>query len=156
MNPTLSIIVITKNEERDLPRCLRSVWFADEIIVVDSGSSDRTVDIASEYTDKVFSYTDWQGFGTQKNRALSHATGDWVLSLDADEWLTAELCQEIRSVISHPDQSIYEFPRLSSFCGSVIRHGGWYPDYVARLFKRGSTSFSDDLVHERLLYHPDE
>jgi glycosyltransferase involved in cell wall biosynthesis len=150
--PTLSVIVITKNEEHDLPRCLRSVWFADEIVVLDSGSTDRTVEIAREFTDKVFVSEDWPGFGQQKNRALSYATQDWVLSLDADEWVTADLAKEIRAAISNGDLDVYQIPRLSSFCGKVIRHSGWYPDYVTRLFKRTSAGFSEDLVHERVVH----
>jgi len=150
--PTLSVVIITKNEERDLPRCLRSVWFADEIVVLDSGSTDRTVEIAREFTDKVFVSADWPGFGPQKNRALTHATGDWVLSLDADEWVPAELAEEIQSVIKNGAQSVYKIPRLSTFCGKIIRYSGWYPDYVARLFRRSCAQFSNDLVHERIVY----
>lgn len=150
--PTLSVVVITKNEESDLPRCLRSVWFADEIVVLDSGSTDRTVEIAREFTDKVFVSDDWPGFGPQKNRALSHATGDWVLSLDADEWVTAELAEEIQVVLQKSEKDVYKIPRLSSFCGEIIRHSGWYPDYVTRLFKRKAAKFSEDLVHERVVH----
>jgi len=150
--PTLSVVIITKNEERDLPRCLRSVWFAYEIVVLDSGSTDRTVEIAHEFTDKVFVSAAWPGFGPQKNRALSYATGDWVLSLDADEWLTGDLAGEIQSVIVNGTHSVYKIPRLSSFCGVVIRHSGWYPDYVTRLFRKSDAQFSDDLVHERVVH----
>jgi len=150
--PTLSVIIITKNEEQDLPRCLRSVWSADEIVVLDSGSTDRTVEIAREFTDKVFVSEVWPGFGPQKNRALAYATGDWVLSLDADEWVTAELAEEIQSGIKGGAHSVYEIPRLSSFCGVVIHHSGWYPDYATRLFRRSCAQFSNDLVHERVVY----
>jgi glycosyltransferase involved in cell wall biosynthesis len=149
--PTLSVVVITKNEESDLPRCLRSVWFADEIVVLDSGSTDRTVEIAREFTDKVFVSDDWPGFGPQKNRALSHATGDWVLSLDADEWVTPVLASEIEERISQNRMESYRIPRSSSLCGHIIRHSGWSPDYVLRLFKRGSATFSEDLVHEKVI-----
>ena len=150
--PTLSVVIITKNEERDLPRCLRSVWFADEIVVLDSGSMDRTLEIAREFTDKVFVNADWPGFGPQKNRALTYATGEWVLSLDADEWVTAELAEEIQSVIKGGAHSVYKIPRLSSFCGVVIRRSGWYPDYVTRLFRKSDAQFSKDLVHERVVH----
>ena len=94
---------------------------------------------------------DWPGFGPQKNRALALATGDWVLSIDADEWVSSELADEIRVRAGTGSATAYELPRQSSFCGRFIRHGGWWPDYVARLFRRGSARFSDDVVHERLI-----
>ena len=150
---TLSVILITKNEAERLPRCLESVReLADEIVVLDSGSTDATLEIARRYTDKVYSRPDWPGFGPQQNRVLDMAGGDWVLSLDADEWLTPELAAEVRAVLQAPAAAVYEIPRLSSFCGRPMRHSGWWPDYVARLFKRGSARFSDDLVHERLVF----
>jgi glycosyltransferase involved in cell wall biosynthesis len=152
MNPLISIIIITKNEEHDIRDCLASVTWADEVIVLDSGSTDKTLGIAKEYTKHVYSNTDWQGFGIQKNRALAYATGDWVLSLDADERISDELRAEIQHAISTENIAIYSMPRLSSYCGKFIRHSGWWPDYVARLFKRGSASFSNDLVHERLVF----
>jgi glycosyltransferase involved in cell wall biosynthesis len=149
----LSVILITKNEAARLPRCLESVrGLADEIVILDSGSTDATLEIARRHTDKVYSSPDWPGFGPQKNRALDHATGDWVLSLDADEWLTPELAAEIRQTLQAPTAAVYEIPRLSSFCGRPMRHSGWWPDHVARLFRRGAARFSDDLVHERLVF----
>jgi glycosyltransferase involved in cell wall biosynthesis len=148
---TLSVIVIAKNEEQRLPRCLGSAAFADEIIVLDGGSTDRTVEIAKSQGARVEVSNDWQGFGPQKNRALSMATKDWVLSLDADEEVPSELAAEIREKLHSPACDCYEVPRLSEFCGRFLRHSGWYPDYVARLFKRGTARFSDDLVHERLV-----
>jgi len=150
--PMLSVTIITKNEERDLPRCLRSLWFADEIIVLDSGSTDDTLKIAHQFTDKVFEYKDWRGFGVQKNRALSHVTNNWVLSLDADEWVTNDLAQEILTTIRNANYSVYKIPRLTSFCGTTIYYCGWYPDYVARLFRVDSAKFSNALVHERLIF----
>jgi glycosyltransferase involved in cell wall biosynthesis len=147
----LSVIVITKNEERRLARCLESVGFADEIVLLDGGSTDRTVEIGKAKGARVEISTTWSGFGPQKNRVLGLATGDWVLSLDADEEVTSESAAEIRETIQHPAVDCYEIPRLSEFCGRFMRHSGWYPDYVARLFKRGTAKFSDDLVHERLI-----
>lgn len=149
--PTLSVTIITRNEAENIRQCLESVAWADEIIVVDSGSVDKTVEICKEFTDQVFIDQDWQGFGIQKNRALDKATGDWILSLDADELITPELAAEIKQAITgtHP---VYEIPRLSTFCGREIRHSGWWPDYVARLFRKGHARFSDDPVHERLVY----
>jgi len=148
--PSLSVTIITKNEADNIRQCLESIAWADEIIVLDSGSDDDTVAICREFTDKVFE-TDWPGFGIQKNRALDHVSCDWVLSLDADEVVNAQLAAEIQQAIKG-DSTVYEMPRLSTFCGRKIRHGGWYPDYVARLFPRGEARFSDDLVHESLQF----
>ena len=148
----LSVILITKNEEANIKDCLESVSFANEIIVVDSQSSDQTVKIAQSFGAKVENTSDWPGFGPQKNRALNLATQDWVLSIDADERVTPELKNEILAVIDSSSSSdCYAIPRLSWYCGRFMKHSGWYPDYVERLFKRGSAKFSDHLVHERLL-----
>lgn len=149
----LSVVVITRNEQLNIESCLRSVEFADELVVVDNTSSDQTADLARQRGAKVAVTPDWPGFGPQKNRALDLATGDWVLSLDADERVTPELRQEILTVIARADAAdCYSIPRSSCFCGRFIRHSGWTPDYVDRLFKRGSARFSDDLVHERLVH----
>ncbi len=147
----LSVIVITQNEAHNIEACLRSVAFADQIVVVDSGSTDNTVDLAVAMGAQGHLRTDWSGFGVQKNRALALATSDWVLSIDADERVTPELQREIEEAIAAPTFDVYEFPRLSSYCGQAIRHSGWYPDLVKRLFRRGVATFSDDLVHERLI-----
>lgn len=152
MMPTLSAVIIVKNAAPYLQRCLESVRFADEIIVLDSGSDDGTPDIARTFTDKVFVDPHWPGFGIQKNRALAYATGDWVLSIDADETVDNRLRQAILDAIATPRADIYEMPRLSSYCGRQMRHSGWWPDYIPRLFRRGSARFSDDRVHERLLF----
>jgi len=152
MKPTLSVIIIVKNEEHDIRGCLESVAWADEIIVLDSGSVDSTLTIAKEYTEKIYTSTDWQGFGVQKNRALAYATCDWVLSVDADERVSDHLHHEILKAIQSISISIYKLPRLSSYCGKFIHHSGWWPDHVARLFKRGEATFSNDLVHERLVF----
>lgn len=147
----LSVIVITKNEAADIRACLESVAWADEIVVVDSGSTDGTVAICEELGARVFVH-DWPGFGRQKNRALDYATGDWVLSLDADERVTPGLRTSIEAVLRGGDAcAAWEVSRLSSYCGRFMRHSGWYPDRIVRLFRRGAARFSDDLVHERLL-----
>ena len=147
----LSVIVITKNEAAMIRRCLASVSWADEIIVVDSGSTDGTVAVCREFTPHVIS-TDWAGFGPQKNRALDLATGTWVLALDADEYLPTQAQAEIQQVLAGESKiNAYRIPRLSSYCGRFMGHGGWYPDYVIRLFRRGCARFSDDIVHERLV-----
>ena len=147
----ISVIVITKNEAASIARCLESVSWADEIIVIDSGSTDDTVSICREYTVHVHQ-TDWPGFGPQKNRALDRASGDWVLSLDADEWVMPALRDEIARVVAQSqDVDAFRIPRLSSFCGRFMRHSGWWPDHVVRLFRRGGAKFSDDAVHERVV-----
>jgi glycosyltransferase involved in cell wall biosynthesis len=146
----LSVIIITKNEASHIGRCLESVSWADEIIVLDSGSQDDTVSICHQYTDKVYE-TDWPGFGVQKQRALDKATGDWVLSIDADEMVTPELRMEIEQALQQKDFQGYEIPRLSSYCGRQMRHGGWWPDHVLRLFRRDCGRFTDSAVHERII-----
>lgn len=148
--PTLSVILITKNEAELVGQCLESVKWADEIVVVDSGSTDATVEICRRYTDKVV-VTDWPGFGPQKNRALDLATGDWVLSLDADEEVTPGLAQEILQTLQAPAAQGYTLSRLSSYCGRFMRHSGWWPDPVLRLFQRDAGRFTDARVHERVV-----
>ena len=149
---SLSVILITKNEEANLKDCLESVSFANEIIVVDSQSSDKTQEIAKSFGAKLEITTDWPGFGPQKNRALNLTTQEWVLSIDADERVTPALKEEILKVISSKESfNCYAIPRSSWYCGRFMKHSGWYPDYVDRLFKRGTAKFSDHLVHERLL-----
>lgn len=147
---SLSVIIITKNEEVNIRACLESVVWADEVIVVDSGSVDSTVDICREFGATIY-VLDWPGFGVQKNRALSFASCDWVLSLDADERVTPELKQQLILAMQDETNSGYFIPRLSQFCGKFIKHCGWYPDYVLRLFKRTQGRFTDDLVHESIL-----
>lgn len=151
--PTLSVILITRNEEANLEACLASLeGIAQQIVVVDTNSSDRTLEIAKSHGAQVSQPADWPGFGPQKNRALDLATGDWVLSIDADERLTPALRSEILTAIHHSAHvDCFAIPRLSWYCGRFIRHSGWHPDYVDRLFKRGTARFSDDLVHERLI-----
>lgn len=145
---TLSVIIITKNEARNIGDCLDSVAFADEWIVVDSGSTDATRDIARAKGARVVLTEDWPGFGPQKNRALDLATKTWVLSIDADERVTPELAQEIQTIVRAGTADGYRVARLSNFCGRWIRHSGWWPDHVLRLFRRGAARFTDSLVHE--------
>ena len=148
---SLSVIVITKNEAHNIQACLQSVLFADQIVVLDACSSDGTGDLARQLGAEVSESSDWPGFGEQKNRALALARCDWVLSIDADERLTPELQLEIKATLASPDFGVYSFPRLSSYCGQYMRHSGWYPDRITRLFKRDVASFSSDLVHEKLM-----
>lgn len=150
--PTLSVIIITKNEAGNLADCLATLEdIPSEIVVVDSGSNDGTVDIARAAGARVIQTSIWPGFGPQKNVALNAATCDWVLSLDADERLTDALRNQIRLALADNTFDSYEMPRLSYFLGKPIRHGGWYPDRIVRLCRRGHARFSDDLVHERLI-----
>jgi glycosyltransferase involved in cell wall biosynthesis len=146
----LSAIIITRNEEANIAGCLEALRFCDEWIVVDSHSTDATVTIAERHGARVVKHA-WQGFGPQKNFALSLARGDWVLSVDADERVSAELADAITLATNSHDFDAYEFPRLSSFCGRPMRHSGWYPDYVLRLFRRGAARFDDVMVHERVV-----
>jgi len=148
--PQLSAIVITKNEAANIGDCLDSLAFCDERIVVDCGSTDATVEIARGKGARV-EHHEWIGDGPQRNYALSLATGDWVLNLDADERVPPALAAEIKTAIAGTDADAFEFPRLNSFCGKPIRHSGWYPDYVLRLFRRGKARFREVSVHTRLV-----
>ncbi len=148
---SLSVIIITKNEEANLQACLDSVRFADQWVVVDSASTDKTRAIASAFGAEVTNTAVWPGYGPQKNLALSLATKDWILSIDADERVTPELAAEIQAAMQKPDANAFEIPRLTQFCGQWIHHCGWTPDHVLRLFRRGQAEFSPDLVHERVI-----
>jgi len=135
--------MIAMNEEANLPRTLESVRWADEIILVDSGSKDRTLEIAQSFGAKT-SYHAFGGHGEQKNIALDLCTRDWILLLDADEVLTPELEAEIRQLLGgEPKFDAYWIPRLNLYFGRWIRHGGFYPDHKLRLFKRGSARLSE-------------
>lgn len=148
----LTVIVITRNEQANIEDCLKSVAFADEVIVLDNASTDQTAEIARLLGANVHVAQDWPGFGPQKNRALSFAQGQWVLTIDADERVTDQLRAEILQAIEQQDDvSAYRFPRRSRYCGQFMLHSGWSPDWVVRLFRRGQAQFSDDLVHEKLL-----
>ena len=148
----LSVSIITFNGEPLVGRCLESVAWADEIIVVDSSSTDRTREICRELGAIVIQTPDFPGYGQQKNRALDRTTGDWVLALDHDEWVSAELRAEIEAVISNPGDAVaFTMPRLSNFCGRDMRHCGWWPDPLTRLFRKGAARFSEDHIHDRVL-----
>lgn len=148
----LSVVMIVRNESANMRACLDSVMGMGEIVVLDGGSDDDTVSIAREYTDKVFVERDWQGYGVQRQRAQARASGDWVLMIDADERVTPALRTEIeRAVTQHDRNRVYALPRLSFCFGSFIRHGGWYPDYVVRLYPRARASYNDAPVHEKVV-----
>lgn len=148
----LSVIVIVKNEAENLRRCLNSVKWADEIIVLDSGSSDNSVATAKEFTDKVYQ-TDWQGYGIQKQRALEYATSNWVLNLDADESVNNELKESIISAINDNKADAYRIPILLNFYDKPLYYS-WCPKRHLRLFKRDGARYSDNLIHEAVVLPP--
>jgi glycosyltransferase involved in cell wall biosynthesis len=150
MPKTLSVVLITLNEAANLPRTLESVSWAQEIVVVDSGSTDATVAIARTAGARIFREA-WKGFAGQKNSAIDHATADWVLSLDADEEVSPKLAREIQVLLAgEPQFSAYRVPRLNHFLGRALMHGGYWPDPKLRLFRRGAARFAERPVHETM------
>ncbi|WP_413736533.1 glycosyltransferase family 2 protein [Sodalis sp. RH21] len=147
----LSVVLIVHNEAGLLPECLASVQWADEIVVLDSASTDDTRQIARHAGARVFTATDWPGFGKQRQRAQGYATGDFILMLDADERVTPELRRSIEAVLRQPQAgSVYSCARSNLFLGRFMRHSGWYPDRVVRLYERGLYRYNDNPVHESL------
>lgn len=150
MKLPISLVVITLNEEKNIARCLQSVPFASDVVVVDSFSTDRTVQIAESLGSRVF-VEKWKGYGPQKAFAVQLAKHDWILSLDADEALSSELQQEIINRFTSLQESVgYEIPRKSWHLGRWICYGGWFPDYQLRLFNRKHLSWSNDKLHEKV------
>lgn len=151
--PTISVYIITKNEEKNIRAALASVSWADEIIIVDSGSTDSTVEIAKKAGAIVFDEP-FCGFVEQKNSAMNHCSCDWVLNLDADEEITPELEKSIREAVKNQgassDISIYTVPRKTWYMGRWILHCGWYPEYRARLSKKGKARWEGEMIHEKL------
>jgi len=145
-------VIVTHNEERNIEDALRSAADFDEIIVVDSFSTDRTVEICKRYTDKVYQ-NEWLGYATQKQRAVDYAVSPWVFILDADERITAELREEIAETIERTDQDGFSVPRKNFFLGRWIRHSGWWPDKTLRLFRKDKGSLEDREVHEKVVVH---
>jgi glycosyltransferase involved in cell wall biosynthesis len=147
---TISVIVITKNEEHDIGRCLESLAWAGEIILVDSGSTDDTVRIAKRLGAKVY-YKKWAGYAEQKNFAISKTKGKWILCVDADETIPGPLKEELLSLTSsNPDKNGYYIPRENYFYGKLMKHGGLYPDGQVRIFRKGKGHFPPILLHETL------
>jgi glycosyltransferase involved in cell wall biosynthesis len=147
---TLSVALISKNEEANLARTLKSVAWASEIVIVDSGSTDGTEAIAREFGAKFFA-EDWKGFGAQKNSAIAKCSSDWVLALDADEEVSADLAREIEALLAgSPQHAGYFLARRNYFLGRWIRRGGYYPDPKLRLFRRGTARFEERAVHETM------
>jgi (heptosyl)LPS beta-1,4-glucosyltransferase len=148
---SLSVVVLTLNEEERIGGCLESVAWADELIVVDTGSRDRTVELAQAHGSRIVR-AEWQGFSKAKEFALQQASSDWILLLDADERVPEELAQEIRRAVAESPEEIagYAIPRRAHFLGRWIDHGGWYPGYVVRLVRHGRGRFDGSLVHESM------
>ncbi len=163
----ISVIIVTKNEAHNIADCIQSVNFADEIIVYDSGSSDGTPDLCRKLNAKVTITPDWPGDGPQKNRALQHATSDWILCLDADERVTLALAKEIQQIIYQTSFAAFDIPYQSTYCGKKIRFGDWRGESHIRLFQRTKAKFTEDIVHchlevkgkvgklkNKILHHP--
>ena len=146
----LSIIIVAKNEAINIADCVRSAQFADEVILLDSGSSDGTAELASSAGATVVRTGDWPGYGPQNNRGIDLATGDWFFSLDADERIGPELAAEIRAAIERADADGFRVPRSSMYCGRFMNHGGWRPDYPWRLARRGKGRFTEHFLHAHL------
>ena len=145
----LSVVIITKNEEKKIKDAVISSLFADEVIVLDSGSIDKTCHIAKSLGAKVFE-EEWRGFGAQKNRARELASNDWVFVLDSDERITYDLKEEILKTLNNPIHETYFVPRLNSFFGKDIKTCGLYPDYTIRLFDKRKAKFNEVSVHESI------
>lgn len=146
----ISLVIITLNEQSNIQRCIASAPFVDEVVVVDSGSHDATCKIAEKLGARVIHH-DWEGFGPQKNFAASVAKNDWILSLDADEELSFEACQEISKRYSLLREGVgYQFPRISRYMNRWIRHGGWYPDLQLRLYNKKFSQWSQTQIHEKV------
>ncbi len=147
----LSAVLITRNAAAVLERCLESLSFADEMLIVDSASSDGTLDIAARRGARVVQ-KEWLGFGRQKQFAVDQAKNDWVLCIDADERVSPELAASIAKALAAPVSPVYRMPRRNRFLGRWLSHGEGYPDWSPRLFNRMNARWSDDLVHEKVLY----
>ena len=147
----ISATVITFNEEHNIRRCLESIRWVDEIVVIDSHSTDRTIEICKEFTDKVIQ-RDWPGHIDQKNYAVDSATHDWILSLDADEEVSPELLQELKAIAQNgPTVDGYAMPRKVHYLNRWIRYGGWYPDHKVRLFNRQKARWGGINPHDRII-----
>lgn len=149
---SITAALIVKNEERHLSDCLETVkdW-VDEIIILDSGSTDNTIEIARKYTDKVFTSSRWPGFGLQRQKAQRFVNSNYVFWIDADERVSAELRQSIEQMLEGPEiTAVYSISRISWAFGRYIRHSGWYPDRIVRLYSTFLTQYNNALVHEKI------
>jgi glycosyltransferase involved in cell wall biosynthesis len=147
----ISAVIITRNEARNIARCLKALSWVDEIILVDTDSTDDTIEIARKFGAEIHSLP-WRGYGPTKQYAIERATGDWILSVDADEIVTSDLASEIRGIVNSSGAADgYLIPRRTNFIGRWIYHSQWSPDFVLRLFKRDRGKFTDSLVHEKII-----
>lgn len=151
--PTLAVALIVKNEAKHLEACLSTVQgWVDEIVILDSGSTDHTEEISRQFTDKFYVNSDWPGFGKQRQIAQSYVSSDYVLWLDADERVTPDLKKDILDAIEKNEpNTAYKINRLSDAFGKVIKHSGWSPDWVVRLYKVDEAAYNDSLVHEKVV-----
>jgi len=147
MPQPLSITIVTRDEENNIGRCLKSVQWADEIVVIDSGSADRTVEICRQFTNKIIE-TEWRGFGQTKKIAVNAATHDWILSIDSDEEVSEELKLAIQKILHNPDYHAYRVKRITFYLGKQVRHCGWGNEYQLKFFNRKFGNFNDKIVHE--------
>lgn len=147
--PTLTVVIVAKNEAKNIAECVASASFANEVLVLDSRSSDDTVALAQQAGARVVQ-TDWPGYGPQIARGFSMAQGDWVLSLDADERISPRLRDEVLAAIASPAHAGYRIPRISEFCGRFIQHSGWRPDFTLRLGRRDVAGFTDHFLHAHM------
>jgi len=151
----ISVIIITKNEEKSIQRCLESIKWADEIVIVDSGSKDKTIEIANKYGAKVFEKK-FEGYSIQKNFAIEKAAGNWLISIDADEVITTELKEEIQKITENPTKyAAFKIPRRLFFQGRFMKWGGCYPNYQVRIFRKDKAKFDIVPVHEKLIVDGD-
>ena len=146
----ITVAIISRNAAAVIQACLESVGFADDIVMVDSGSVDETIEIARRFGARILHH-EWQGFGLQKQFAVSQARHDWVLCVDTDERVTPALAQSLRTVFANPMYKAYEMPRCNRFMGRWLRHGEGYPDLSMRFFDRRFADWSDDAVHEKVM-----
>lgn len=151
----LSAVMIVKNEALVIAACLERLTWADEIVVLDGGSSDATLEIARQYTDKVSVEADWQGYGVQRQRAQKKASGDWILMVDADEHVSPDLKQSILTVVQQDERNKAYSVAILPWCfGRFLRHGGWYPAWKVRLYAKDKATYGDQRVHEKLHFSP--
>ncbi|GAM54721.1 lipopolysaccharide biosynthesis glycosyltransferase [Vibrio ishigakensis] len=150
---TIGILLITKNADKTLNKCLSSIQdWADEIVILDSGSTDQTLEIAKRYTQNIHVKTDWEGFGIQRQTAQSYLSADWVFAIDSDEVVTPELKESILNAVKTSDlKTCFSVNRLTWAFGKFIRHSGWYPDRIVRLYPRNHTTYNNSQVHEKVI-----
>jgi (heptosyl)LPS beta-1,4-glucosyltransferase len=150
----LSVVIITKNEEKNIARCLASLFFADEIIIVDSGSTDKTIEIAKKFANVEVIHAKWNGFVENKKIGINRASHNWILWVDADEEVPKDLAQEWKSRISQEpfhETAAIDIPRKTFFLGHWVRHSGWYPNRITRFFHKNRAYLSDHILHEGVL-----